>query len=332
MSRKLVIGAIAVLAAAVAVAVIYRRLRRPQSPRGRTLVFQGAVLRSAASVDKQAPIAGVIVFARSGASAAQTRTGATGYFQLRLPRVLPQHPPIVLRFRRPGYRPLDLQGTNGKRLFIARLISTRPPPATTAVAGRSLPVLDIRVRYTVMSTSSVNVGSLVKTFRIQNAGNVPCRQNPCSPDGRWQAAGRSLTLDAGEGNVFRNARASCMAGPCPFTQIAPPHFRRHGRFLDIRARDWSDTATFFIEAEVFHPANSTEVRTSYPVIFGRDLNFTVPASAEGVSLEANVAGTAIVFPLGPEPNPVLPWASCTSRVTRRHYSEYRCSLQPGYRF
>ena len=41
------------------------------------------------------------------------------------------------------------------------------------------------------------------------------------------------------------------------------------------------------------------VRRSYPVIFDRALNFTLPAAAEGVCIQAEVNGEAIVFPLGP---------------------------------
>ena len=51
----------------------------------------------------------------------------------------------------------------------------------------------------------------------------------------------------------------------------------------VSARDWSDTTTFLLEAEVFHPMVSQVVHESYPVIFGDGLNFTLPSSAEGVS-------------------------------------------------
>jgi hypothetical protein len=72
--------------------------------------------------------------------------------------------------------------------------------------------------------------------------------------------------------------------------------RRHFKVI---ARNWSDTTTFLLEAEVVHPMTSDKVRETYPVIFGRALNFSLPAAAEGPSIEAEIDGEAIIFPLGP---------------------------------
>jgi hypothetical protein len=87
-----------------------------------------------------------------------------------------------------------------------------------------------------------------------------------------------------------------------------------------------------VEAEVFHDAISSNVRELYPVIFGETLHFTMPATQEGVSIEAEIDGAPMVFPLGPDL--FLSWATCTTR----HSSDadkttvYRCELKPGYRF
>jgi len=94
--------------------------------------------------------------------------------------------------------------------------------------------------------------------------------------------------------------------------------------------DWSDTATFLLEAEVFHTAISSNVRESYPVVFGRTLNFTLPHSAEGVSLQAEVNGQNIVFPLGPALK--LSWADCQTRANADETRVYRCELKAGYRW
>jgi hypothetical protein len=73
------------------------------------------------------------------------------------------------------------------------------------------------------------------------------------------------------------------------------------------------------------------VRLSYPVEFGRTLNFTLPPTQEGVSIEAEVDGAAMVFPLGP--NLYLSWATCTMTTSSEEKSTaYRCELKPGYRF
>jgi len=94
--------------------------------------------------------------------------------------------------------------------------------------------------------------------------------------------------------------------------------------------DWSDTTSFLLQAEVFRSGIDDSVRESYPVIFGESLNFTLPAAAEGPSLEAEINGTNIVFPLGPEA--ILSWADCNVRVEKDQSKIYRCELKPGYSF
>jgi hypothetical protein len=100
----------------------------------------------------------------------------------------------------------------------------------------------------------------------------------------------------------------------------------------VSALDWSDTATILVEAEVLRAAISSNVRQSYPVIFGKALNFTVPPTQEGVSIEAEIDGTPMLFPLGPEL--YLSWATCTSRsnADAKGATAYRCELKPGYHF
>jgi hypothetical protein len=105
-----------------------------------------------------------------------------------------------------------------------------------------------------------------------------------------------------------------------------------GRNISVSVSDWSDTATFLLEAEVLHTAISSNVRESYPVVFGRTLSFTLPATEEGVSLEADVDGTHMVFPLGPEL--FLSWATCAASTNgeEEKTAVYRCELKPGFRF
>jgi len=202
---------------------------------------------------------------------------------------------------------------------------------TVADSHGEAPVSNPRVRYSVKATTEVNVGSAVKTFQLVNVGNQLCAKHPtCSPDGKWKAAEGSLSLDAGEGNEFRNARVSCIAGPCPFTQVEQEKFSDDRRRLTVTVRDWSDTTTFLVEAEVVHPMTSDMVRHTYPVIFGRALNFSLPPGAEGPSIEAEVNGESIVFPLGPDL--FLRWADCQIVAEKDESQNYRCELKRGYQF
>jgi hypothetical protein len=189
------------------------------------------------------------------------------------------------------------------------------------------------VRYTLNNRTQTNVGFAVRTFQVVNQGNVLCdHRSPCSPDGKWKATSETVKLDAGPDNTFSNVTASCIAGPCPFTRIDSSGFIRGGRNISVTALNWSDTATFLMEAEVYHTAINSEVRELHPVEFGQTLNFTLPPTQEGVSLEAEVDGAPMVFPLGP--NPSLSWATCNVRTgpEQEKTTVYRCELKPGYRF
>jgi hypothetical protein len=73
------------------------------------------------------------------------------------------------------------------------------------------------------------------------------------------------------------------------------------------------------------------------VIFDRSMNFTLPPASQGPSIEAEVNGEPIVFPLGPQLR--LSWATCRldtggGRTDTRGDSArlYRCELKPGYLF
>jgi hypothetical protein len=236
---------------------------------------------------------------------------------------------VLLRFRLKDYQPLDWNDFIGDKIYVARMIPLRQ--ATIAEAHANTAISNPRIRYTVKTTTEANIGSAVKTFQVVNTGNTPCKnQPPCAPGGKWKAAVGSLSLDAGEGNEFRNARVSCIAGPCPFTRTEVETFSQDRRRFNLSIRNWSDTATFLVEAEVVRPMTSNVVRETYPVIFGRALDFSLPPSAEGPSVEAEVGGEAIIFPLGPAL--FLSWADCHGGIGKDQSRNYRCELKPGYQF
>lgn len=294
----------------------------------RPVTLRGAVLVQDSDPRKQLPIGGVSISAGDLAPSGAT-TDTSGYFALKLRKPIRRGHPIVLQFRHPQYRPLDLDEYVTNQLYVVHLI-----PLSNNLASRHQPevkVTNVRVRYTVKAQTELNVGSAVKTFEIENKGDVPCKgQPPCSPDGKWKAAIGSATLDAGSGNLFRNARTSCIAGPCPFTRIEGDRLSQGGQIITVSARDWSNTATFLLEAEVFRPMVSQTEHWSYPVIFGTGLSFTLPSAAESVSIEADLDGQTIIFPLGPLL--FLSWASCDAGVNPNQGRVYRCTAKPGYRF
>lgn len=299
--------------------------------------IRGAVIRRDDDTRRELPIADVIVTASDGRSTATAQSNSSGYFNLPFQGSVWPGQTITLSFRHPDYKPLNMTLASGLRviadsLYVARMDPNPAPPAPKA-ARPAAAVSNVRVRYTTNSQSKINIGSAVRTFQVINTGNVPCGHNPpCSPDGKWKAATASESLDAGSGNEFGNVRVSCIAGPCPFTRVDSSGFSNGGRNITASVLDWSDTATFLLEAEVYHTASVSNVRESYPVIFGRTLNFTVPPTQEGVSIEAEIDKAPMVFPLGPEL--FLSWATCEARTAGEgdRSTAYRCELKPGYRF
>ena len=319
---------IAVIAVTVGGLVAVLIIRR--AGHGTSITLEGAVISQSSQAEKESPVSGAEVTASIGTMSSSCKSDSSGFFKLTLQGGRGSREPIILRFWHSGYQPLVVPVISGGRPYVARMIPASPQRNEVS-QGPSETVSNISVRYSAKTATAVNVGSTAKTFQVTNTGGVACNhRQPCSPDGKWKASKGSLSLDAGEGNVFRNARASCIAGPCPFTKITPQKFPGQKRVLKVTALNWSDSATFLVEAEVFHPLQNAEVRKSYPVIFGRVLDFTLPVSAEGVCIEADLHGDHIIFPLGPKP--VLPWADCTVSSAPNGNKAYRCSLKDGYRF
>ena len=316
------IAVAAALAASVTIILVAVRKTRP-------VTLRGAVLSADPDPQKQQPIADVQITGSNGSAVSDTTSDTSGFFRLTLPKELRIRQSVKLQFRHPNYQPLDLNEFVGNKLYVVHMVPLPRPVRTDSKQPQTI-ISNVRVRYSVKSTGEANVGSAVKTFEVANTGNVPCNGHPpCSPDGKWKATVGEASLDAGEGNEFRGARVSCIAGPCPFTNIEYQTLSHGGRILNVAARNWSDTATFLIEAEVVRPMVSDIVRESYPVIFGSAVNFSLPASAEGLSILADVNSDPIVFPLGPDLR--LSWASCHVRVDKDQSRTYRCELKPGYR-
>ncbi|HTB96587.1 MAG TPA: carboxypeptidase-like regulatory domain-containing protein [Terracidiphilus sp.] len=337
MRTKRIIGWSLIFVALAAVA--YFAITRSRTWNAIHLTLQGAVIRKASDPRNQLPIEGTTITAIHDQTTVTAQSDASGYFRITFPELIWPGQSVSLNFRHDGYKTQDRLTqiqfrSTGKRLLVVALEPDAESASEPHPDGRPASVIaNIRVRYTENLESDQNIGSAVKTFQVENHANIPCRhQAPCSPDGSWKASTGSATLDAGPGNEFRNIRVSCIAGPCPFTRIDSSGFEHAGRVITASATDWSDTATFLFEAEVYHTAISSSVRYSYPVIFGRTLNFTLPPTQEGLSIDADLDGARMVFPMSPDLE--LSWATCGARTSADNEKStvYLCELKPGYRF
>jgi hypothetical protein len=321
--KTIAIWTVPILAIMAAVALL--ALLRHHQP----VTLRGAVLREDLDPNRQLPLADVQIAAINALGSGTSKSDSSGFFSLTLPKGLRRRQSVVLRFRHEGYRPLDLNDFIGDKIYVVRMVPLHQDTSAETRSGSA--VSNTRIRYSVKATTEANIGSAVKAFQIVNTGNTPCSNHPpCAPGGKSKATLGSLSLDAGDGNEFRNARVSCIAGPCPFTKIDQEGFSFDRRRFNVSVLNWSDTVTFLVEAEVVHPMTSDMVRETYPVIFGRALNFSLPPAAEGPSIEAEIQGDPIVFPLGPDL--FLRWADCHVVVDRDQSKNYRCELKPGYQF
>lgn len=295
--------------------------------RAKHILMEGAVVKRDTDVNKRSPIADVEVSVQGSVAPIVTKTDFSGFFRLQLPLGARPGESVVLQFRHRDYQPLDVTEGIGNRLYIVSMVPV--PTPKVAPSGPLVTMSNIRVRYATEIQTEVNVGSEVTTFQVKNQGNVPCEDSkPCSPDGLWKASEGSASLDAGDSNVFENARVSCIAGPCPFTKIVKDRYSGVSRQISVSVLGWSGTTTFLMQGEVFRREISDSVREMYPVIFGNSINFSLPPSAEGQSFEAEFNSVETVFPLGP--TPILPWANCNVQVAENQSKSYRCELKPGY--
>ncbi len=326
-SRKVAIWVTAVLSVSIVIGslVFIIRQSRPKPP----LQLSGVALRRDSDPRKQIPIADAEVTASTVSTTARTVSDASGLFSFTLPAQEGEPQVAKLTFARSGYLPLGISNATGNQLYLAYM--TPVPQKVTSPVSKSVSTLsNVRVRYSEKATITNNTGSLVKPFEAVNTGNVPCNQHePCSPDRKWKASVTSF-VEHGQDQEFRRPRLACIAGPCPFTRIESQALGADGHDLNISVRNWSDTATFLLEAEVSQTVTTDVIRQSYPTKFGSSMSFILPATAEGPSIEADLNGQPIVFPLGPDL--IVSWATCSVTVSPDHTKVYRCDLKPEYRF
>src|SRR5260370_36066643 len=237
-AKRRVVWTIIAVVAAVILGLFLRPIRLRSIQVRQSMPIEGAVIQRDADTKKEVPIADVVITASDGVNSATAKSEASGYFKLVLQKRVLSETPVMVSFRHPSYGPLDLNVQTGRletqnELYVAAMVPI--PPKTVARSSRpEVVVSNIRVRYTINSRTDTNVGSAVKTFQVVNMGNVPCNhQALCSPDGKWKASSTSASLDAGADNTFSNVRASCIAGPCPFTRIDSSGFVRGGRNIRV---------------------------------------------------------------------------------------------------
>ena len=204
----------------------------------------GAVVADNKDPHLQRPISNASITIRYGADSWKSVSEVSGLFRVRLNPTVSADETLDVRVEHPDYHPFAMMMAARDRIYVIRM--TPKPVSEDAAGSRSTTLSNIRIRYATRTTSTTTIGTAVRTFDVVNTGNVECAgRPPCSPDGKWKATVRSFSLDAGEQQKqFRNVRVSCIAGPCPFTQIEQDRFSRGGRNITVSVRNWSDPVTY----------------------------------------------------------------------------------------
>ncbi|MGV3516798.1 carboxypeptidase-like regulatory domain-containing protein [Luteitalea sp.] len=323
-TARLAIGGFVAVVLTMAV-VTFVTWRRPEGVR----VVTGAVLTADTNPQRQRPVAQARVTAIAGAVSASGTTDESGLFRLAMDPPVPPDQALTLTVEHPRFHPFDASNLVADQLHLVRLRPTAAPVERANDA--EVTIANVRVRYTSKAEATLDIASAARTFEFPNTANVPCAgQPPCSPDGRWKATVGTFSLEAGPTRQFRHVRVSCLAGPCPFTRIMSDNFSRGGATIRGTVLNWSDSVTYLVEAEVAQHIVSDLVRHAYPVIFERFMNFTLPSGAQGPSIEAEVKGEGIIYPLGPQLR--LSWATCRLDARTDGTRLYRCELKPGFAF
>lgn len=325
-AQKAAIAAAVLLFAVFIVGVLYTSYQ-PRVPQA--VSVEGVVIRQDVDPRARSPVPFVTITAASGGASEEVKSDSAGFFRVKLtPDV--DSGVIALQFRGADYRPLNVTIPADSRVYVAQMQPISQEIRVEQPNAPEVPVTNVRVRYSLKTRTTASIGTLADTLQVFDVGGLPCRSDsPCSPDGKWKAEPGSASFDAGATNEFREARVTCIAGPCPFTTVKS-QAAKDGQILKVSALSWFGTATFLVEAEVTHAMISDIIRQSYPFIFGDSMSFTLPVEGEGPSVEAEVAKADVVFPLGPDIT--LPWAQCAVRVDADKSKLYRCQLKPGYEF
>lgn len=300
------------------------------------ITVEGSVLKEDVDPSKRTPLPGVTVRAERGETEVTAQSDPTGYFSVRLEAAIESGATLTLSFEKAGYRRVEMVPTQpGDQLYIVQMQLLEKKPELTLARGeppaKTVTIKDVRVRYSFKDQSTISVGTVAKEFVATNKGNVPCRdQKPCSPDGRWKATLTVLPLDAERGNEFRNVRVSCVAGPCHFVKVETNATEKPTARVTVSVLNWSDPTAFLLESDVIRTMATDNVRQAYPFILGDTMSFALPPNSQGLSIEANLDGKLIIFPVGPALK--LSWADCSEDTSPDGSRTFRCQLKPGYGF
>jgi hypothetical protein len=305
-----VIGAVGVAVGAGAPPLVNRIINPPQP-----ITFSAVIMRSDANEAKRFAIKDVDVTYQGGGVERHQKTDQSGFVIIPFGSSINPGTLVELKFRHPCYQEFDETIAPTNVPYTLYLWPAAPEHGATC-ADPTITAISLTFRKTYLTKST--------TFQVPNRGTVRCRRQPCSPDGKWQAVIVSASLDAGSGNTFAQGSVTCIAGPCPFSEIVNDGFSKGGPTISASIRNWSDTVTYVLRGELGGGP------TSPVTVAGRTFDFSVSHSdLPNLQITAQTsAGQSLVSDIAVG---TIPWATCqTNELTST--INYHCTLRPDYRF
>ena len=149
----------------------------------------GAVLTANADPRKQLPVPNVEITAEAGGTTVRAKSDASGFFRLNWRPAVWRGEQVTFRFRHPDYQPLEITRPLSDQLYIARMTSSASVKDVES-HGAEVSVADIRVRYAVKATTTINIGSTRENLRSRQHRQRSLR-GPAALFARWQMEGRN---------------------------------------------------------------------------------------------------------------------------------------------
>ena len=146
---------------------------------GKVRYVTGAVVIADADPRKQLPIPNVAISGEVRGVTVWTKSNAAGYFRLTWPSGLWWGQGLRLQFQQAQYQPLTTIETLTHQLYIARLKPSVSGQREKRRRARQIAKsANLRVRYTVKATNTIDIGTSSETFQVVNTANVSCSHAP----------------------------------------------------------------------------------------------------------------------------------------------------------
>jgi hypothetical protein len=173
----------------------------------------------------------------------------------------------------------------------------------------------------VVFQSEREVGPMESGATSANNRNVACgNATDCSPDRKWRASSIELTMDAGEGRVFRGAHVTCVGMP-PYERAIVEQLERGkgeqrkiarayewasanacaysrvtqapvdgGRKVSAQVLSWGRPTHFVLRATVVEPQTTVDTTQRWTIEYGPTFLVRVPPSAASAVVLARACG------------------------------------------